>query len=84
MRRLCVIVLFCLLAAPYVLGDSQDTVVFRTRMLPDNEVPPIVAAGNGASATITVHVTRDEKANINAATVTFDIDYQIIDPRNPV
>jgi len=46
-------------------------------MLPDNEVPPIAAPGNSASATITVHVTRDEKANVNAATVTFDIDYTI-------
>src|SRR5438105_2746958 len=77
MRRLCVIVLFSLLVAPHVFGDSQDTVVFRTRMLPDNEVPPIAAPGNSASATITVHVTRDDKANVNAATVTFDIDYQI-------
>src|SRR6266850_1371027 len=77
MRRLCVIVLFSLLVAPHVFGDSQDTVVFRTRMLPDNEVPPIAAPGNSASATITVHVTRDEKANVNAATVTFDIDYTI-------
>ena len=67
MRRLCVIVLFSLLVAPHVYGDSQDTVVFRTRMLPDNEVPPIAAAGNSASATITVHVTRDDKANVNAA-----------------
>src|SRR5437870_3005301 len=77
MRRLCVIVLFSLLVAPHVFGDSQDTIVFRTRMLPDNEVPPIAAPGNSSSATITVHVTRDDKANINAATVTFDIDYQI-------
>src|SRR5437870_4418987 len=77
MRRLCVIVLFSLLVAPHVFGDSQDTVVFRTRMLPDNEVPPIAAAGNSASATITVHVTRDDKANVNAATVTFDIDYTV-------
>ena len=77
MRRLSVVVLLSLLAAPHVFADSQDTVVFRTRMLPDNEVPPIAAAGNSASATITVHVSRDEKANVNAATVTFDIDYTI-------
>ena len=77
MRRLCVVVLLGMLAAPHVFADSRDTVVFRTRMLPDNEVPPVAAPGNSANATITVHVTRDEKANVNAATVTFDIDYTI-------
>ena len=46
-------------------------------MLPDNEVPPISAAGNSAAATITVRVARDDRGNINAATVTFDIDYTI-------
>jgi hypothetical protein len=46
-------------------------------MLPDNEVPPISASGNSANATITVHVTRDDKGNVNAATVTFDIDYTV-------
>jgi len=51
--------------------------VFRTRLLPDNEVPAIAAAGNSANATITVHVTRDDRGNVNAATVTFDIDYTI-------
>src|SRR5262249_26567761 len=45
--------------------------------LPDNEIPPISAAGNSANATITVHVTRDDRGNVNAATVTFDIDYTI-------
>jgi hypothetical protein len=77
MKRLCVIALFSLLAAPCVFADTQDTVVFRTRMLPDNEVPPISAAGNSAAATITVRVARDDRGNINAATVTFDIDYTI-------
>src|SRR5262249_37320554 len=33
--------------------------------------------GNSANATITVHVTRDDKGNVNAATVTFDLDYTI-------
>ena len=67
MKRLYVIALLTLLAAPCVFADTQDTVVFHTRMLPDNEVQPIIAAGNGATATITVHVTRDDKANVNAA-----------------
>ncbi len=77
MKRLCVIALLTLLAAPCVFADTQDTVVFRTRMLPDNEVPPISAAGNSAAATITVRAARDDRGNINAATVTFDIDYTI-------
>src|SRR5438034_11477952 len=77
MRRLCVVVLLSLLAAVHAFADTQDTVVFRTRMLPDNEIPPIAAAGNNANATITVHVTRDDKGNVNAATVTFDIDYTV-------
>src|SRR2546425_1856863 len=77
MRRLATAVLLGLLGAATVYADTQDTVVFRTRMLPDNEVPPIAAAGNSANAAITVHVTRDDRGNVNAATVTFDIDYTI-------
>jgi hypothetical protein len=77
MRRVGFVIVLILLAAPHVFSSSQDTIVFNTRMLPDNEVPSIAAAGNSANATITVHVTRDEKANVNAATVTFDINYTI-------
>jgi hypothetical protein len=77
MKRLCVVLLLGLLAGTYAYADTQDTAVFRTRMLPDNEVPPLTAAGNSAGATITVHVTRDDRGNVNAATVTFDIDYTI-------
>ncbi len=77
MRRLLVLALLCLLAASYAYADTQDTVVFRARMLPDNEVPPVSAPGNSASAAITVHVTRDDKGNVNAATVTFDVDYTV-------
>src|SRR4026208_922155 len=77
MRRLCTVLLMGLLGIARVYADTQDNAVFRTRMLPDNEVPPIAAAGNNASATITVHVTRDDKGNVNAATVTFDIDYTL-------
>src|SRR3989449_3238918 len=77
MRRLCVVVLLSLLGTPYILADTLDTAVFQTRMLSDNEVPPIAAAGNSANATITVHVTRDARGNVSAATVTFDIDYTV-------
>src|SRR5262245_27218320 len=77
MKRLCVAILFGLFAGTYAYADTQDTAVFRTRMLPDNEVPAITAVGNSANATITVHVTRDDRGNVNAATVTFDIDYTI-------
>ena len=77
MKRLCAVVLFCTIAAPRVFGDAQDTVVFRAQMLPDNEIPAIAAAGNSAAAAIVVHVTRDDKGNINAATVTFNVDYKV-------
>ena len=77
MRKLCVAVLFCVISAPRVFADAQDTVVFRARMLPENEVPVVSAPGNSAIATIIVHVTRDEKGNINAATVTFNIEYTV-------
>jgi len=77
MRRLCTVVLLGLLGAANVYADTQDNVVFRTRMLPDNEVPPVAAAGNSANSTITVRVTRDDRGNVNAATVTFDIDYTV-------
>src|SRR5438128_6147307 len=77
MRRLATAVLLGLLGTAFIYADTQDTVVFRTRMLPDNEIPPIAAAGNSANATITVHVTRDARGNVSAATVTFDIDYTV-------
>jgi hypothetical protein len=77
MRRLCTVVLLGLLGAANVYADTQDNVVFRTRMLPDNEVPPVAAAGNSANSSITVQVTRDDRGNVKAATVTFDIDYTI-------
>src|SRR5215467_9277920 len=77
MRKLCILTILCLIGAAHVYADTQDTVVFRTQMKPDNEVPPISAAGNTANASINVHVTRDLLGNVNAATVTFDIDYTI-------
>ena len=77
MRRLCAVALLSLLAAPHLFADTQDTAVFRTRILSDNEIPPIAATGNSAGGTITVHVTRDAAGNVNAATVTFDIDYTV-------
>jgi len=46
-------------------------------MLPDNEVPPISAAGNSASATITIHASRNAQGSISSASVTFDIDYTV-------
>jgi hypothetical protein len=77
MKRVCVIVLFAVLAATSLYADTQDDVVFRTRLLPENEIPPVFAPGNSANATITVHVTRDDRGNVNAATVTFDVDYTL-------
>jgi hypothetical protein len=77
MRKLCILTILCLICAAHVYADTQDTVVFRAQMRPDNEVPPLSASGNSANATINVHVTRDLLGNVNAATVTFDIDYTI-------
>ena len=77
MRKLFILTMLCLICVAHAFADTQDTVVFRTRMLPDNEVPPIAAPGNSANATINVHVTRDGLGNVSAATVTFDIDYTI-------
>jgi CHRD domain len=77
MKRLYLTVVLCLLAISPVFADTEDTAVFRTRMLPDNEVPTVSAAGNNASATITVHAGRDGRGNISSASVTFDIDYTV-------
>jgi CHRD domain-containing protein len=77
MKRLCLAALLFLLAISPAFADSEDTAVFRTRMLPDNEVPPIAAAGNSAAATITVHASRDGRGNISSASVIFDIDYTV-------
>src|SRR5438046_9039361 len=66
-----------MIAAPTVVEGAEDTVVFRAQMRPDNEIPAVAAAGNSAAAAIVVHVTRDDKGNINAATVTLNVDYTI-------
>ena len=81
MKKLCAVFLFCMIAAPRVFADAQDTVVFRAQMRPDNEIPAVAAAGNSAAAAIVVHVTRDDKGNINAATVTLNVDYTITSAR---
>jgi len=78
MRRLCIVVLLlAVCGTAHLFADTQDNATFRTRMLPANEIPPIAADGNSANATITVHVTRDDRGNVNAATVTFDIEYTV-------
>lgn len=77
MKRLFFSVLLCLLAVSPIFADTEDNAVFRTRMLPDNEVPPIPAIGNSATAAITIHATRDGRGNISGATVTFEIDYTL-------
>ncbi len=76
MRTVCVALLLTLLAAPGLFADTQDTAVFRTRMVPQNENPPIIATDNSLG-TITIRVTRDGRGNVNAAAVVFDIDYTV-------
>lgn len=77
MKRLTLVLMLILVAAPGLLADTQDTAVFRTRMVSDNEVPPIVAVGNSANGAITIRVTRNAAGNIDAATVIFDVDYTV-------
>lgn len=70
--------LYCspLLAASGLFADTQDTAVFRTRMITQNENPPI-ASSDSSLGTITMRVTRDARGNVNAATVVLDIDYTV-------
>ena len=42
-----------------LFADTMETVYFRANLDPQNEVPPITAAGNEAIATITFHIRRD-------------------------
>src|SRR5436190_1064729 len=81
MKRLYLAIILCLLAISPLFANTEDTVVFRTRMLPDNLVPPLAAAGNSALATITIRTMRDGRGNISFASVTFDIDYTLTEPR---
>lgn len=77
MKKLLVLTLFVFLIVPAVWADTQDTIVFKAAMLPDNEVPAVTAPGTSGVATITVRVTRNLAGNIDAATVIFDIDYTL-------
>jgi len=69
------VVLALLMSASGLFAGAQDTAVFRTRMLPENEIPALSLPGTSANATITVRVTRDALGSVSAATVVFDIDY---------
>ena len=75
MKKCAGLVLLILFVTPCLMGDTEDTTVFRVRMLPDNEVPAIVLPGASADGVFTVRVTRDIRGNINAATVIFDVTY---------
>jgi hypothetical protein len=68
-------VLLVLSCVPFALADTEDTAVFRGRMLPDNEVPALNIPGASADYTFTVRVTRDSRGVITAATVIFQADY---------
>jgi hypothetical protein len=75
MKKYAGIVLLTLFIAPCLMADTEDTTVFRVRMLPDNEVPAITLPGASADGIFTVRVTRDVRGNINAATAIFDVTY---------
>ena len=81
MKRLYLPIVLCLLAISPLFADTQDTTVFRTRMLPQNEVPRVEGAGNSASVTVTIRVSRDGRGNISFASLTFDIDYTLTETR---
>jgi len=77
MRGVFGVVLILILSASCLYADARNTTVFRTRMLPENEVPALSLPGTSATATITVRVVRDLKGAVTAATVVFDIDYAL-------
>jgi hypothetical protein len=67
--------LLVLSTIPLVKADTQDTIVFRGRMLPSNEVPALNIEGAFADYVATIRATRDGRGNVTAATVTFEADY---------
>jgi len=71
------VVVVCLVTVSVGWADTQDTAAFRVTMLPSNENPPVDAGAASALAAINVRVTRDAAGNVNAATVTFDVDYTV-------
>src|SRR5262245_14931898 len=77
MRKLFGVLLLVMSFAPIVLADTEDTAVFQVRMLPSNEVPAIQAPGVEGSARITVRATRDPRGTVTAATVIFEVDYNL-------
>lgn len=77
MRRVVGVLLLVFCTAPFVLADTEDTTVFRVRMLPENEVPAVPIIGASADAVITVRATRDIRGVVTAATVIFEIDYTV-------
>ena len=60
-----------------LFADTMETVYFRANLDPQNEVPPITAAGNEAIATITFHIRRDEMGEIVSAVADFSVDYEV-------
>ncbi len=75
MRRVIGFVVLAVLFGFPLTVEASDTNVFRVRLLAENQVPAVSLAGASADATITVRVSRDERGSINAATVTFELDY---------
>ena len=67
--------LLVLIAAPFAWGDTRDTVVFRGRMTPAQENPPIAIEAS-ATYTFTVRVTaRNLRGAVTGATASFEVDY---------
>jgi uncharacterized protein (TIGR03437 family) len=50
--------------------------VFRTRMLPSNEVPPIANLDASGSCSVTALATRDSSGQINGGVTIFDVNYR--------
>ena len=71
MLRTFSIFLFC---AASLLAQTAETIIYRTAMLPSNEVPPIDINASGA-ATIRAHVVRDASGQIVSGTVDFLVSY---------
>ncbi len=75
MKRIAGAVVLLLWSGTGLFADALDSAVFRTRMLPENEVPSLSLPGTSASARIIVRAVRDGKGALTAATVVFDLDY---------
>ncbi len=56
--------------------QRTDTIVLRTHLSPDNQVPPIAGLAANAAGKLTLHVTRDGAGDITSGTAVFDAGFE--------